>query len=149
MVHKILAVSSSGGHWEQLMLLRDSFVGHEVFYATTRPGLAERNGLAPAFLVADCNRDTPLTIIKAIAQITRIIRSVKPTVIVSTGAAPGIISIFLGRIFGAKTIWIDSIANFEKLSLSGKLAGYVANIHMTQWSHLSGDGGPTYAGSVL
>jgi len=37
-------------------------------------------------------------------------------VIVSTGAAPGYFAIVLGRLFGARTIWIDSMANIENLS---------------------------------
>lgn len=145
----ILAISSSGGHWEQMMLLRDAFSGHEVVYANTLSGLAERNGIESAYLVDDCNRDTPLRNLKTAWQILRIIWKHRPDVIISTGAAPGIIAIAIGRLFRAKTIWIDSIANSEKLSMSGKIAGYVAHLQLTQWEHLARENGPRYAGSVL
>ena len=47
---------------------------------------------------------------------------VRPHVIVTTGAAPGYIAIRLGRILGARTVFLDSMANAEKLSLSAHLA---------------------------
>ncbi|MFN4168075.1 MAG: glucuronosyltransferase [Pannonibacter phragmitetus] len=149
MTKTVLAISSSGGHWEQLMLLREAFAEHNVVYANTLSGLAERNGISGAYLVGDCNRDTPLKNLKTAAQIFRIIWKHKPDVIISTGAAPGIIAIAIGRMFRARTIWIDSIANSEKLSMSGKIAGYVAHLQLTQWEHLARENGPRYAGSVL
>lgn len=149
MMKKILAISSSGGHWEQMMLLRNALSGHEVIYANTLPGLAERNGIESAYLVDDCNRDTPIRNIKTALQILRIVSRHRPDIIISTGAAPGIIAIAIGRFFCAKTIWIDSIANSEKLSMSGKIAGYIAHIQLTQWEHLANRNRPQYAGSVL
>lgn len=145
----ILAVSSSGGHWEQLMLIKEAFNDNRVVYATTLDGLASRNGLDDAFLISDCNRDAPFRILVAIWQILRIVMETQPDVVVSTGAAPGIIAICIGRLFGARTIWVDSIANAEKLSLSGRLAGVAAHVQLTQWAHLARKHGPHYAGSVL
>jgi UDP-N-acetylglucosamine:LPS N-acetylglucosamine transferase len=145
----VLAVSSSGGHWEQLMILRAGFEDQEVFYVTTKAGLAERNGINQYFVVKDCNRDTPLDVFRTICALFCIIRKTRPSVVITTGAAPGLLAIFIGRIFGAKTIWVDSIANSERLSLSGKIAGYVSHLQITQWSHLSSENGPVYAGSIL
>jgi UDP-N-acetylglucosamine:LPS N-acetylglucosamine transferase len=76
-------------------------------------------------------------------------RKERPDVVISTGAAPGLLGLILGRLFGAKAIWIDSVANSEKLSMSGKIAGYVADLWITQWSHLSSKSGPRHFGSVL
>jgi UDP-N-acetylglucosamine:LPS N-acetylglucosamine transferase len=63
----------------------------------------------------------------------------KPTVIITTGALPGLITIFLGRLFGIKTIWLDSIANSEKISMSGVIASYLAHNCFTQWESLAGE----------
>ena len=35
---KILAISSGGGHWVQLLRLRKAFEGHNVIYATVKSG---------------------------------------------------------------------------------------------------------------
>lgn len=145
----VLAISSSGGHWEQLMMLQDAFIGHQVVYVTTLEGLPQRNGISDAYIVDDCNRDTRIRNIKVAWQILKIIRRHKPRLVISTGAAPGIIAIAIGRMFSAKTVWIDSVANSERLSLSGSIAGYIAHIQLTQWRHLARDRGPHFAGSVL
>lgn len=146
---RILAISSSGGHWEQLMLLKDAFHGHSVVYVTTKAGLAELYGVSESYVVADCSRNELRLLVRSAVNVFNVVRHVRPEIIVSTGAAPGILAIVVGRIFGAKTIWIDSVANSEELSMSGKIAGFVAHVQFTQWEHLARDGGPRYAGSVL
>ena len=73
----------------------------------------------------------------------------RPDVIVTTGAAPGYAAIRLGKLLGTRTAWIDSIANADKLSMSGRLAGRHADLWLTQWPHLGGDDGPRYEGAVL
>ena len=48
-----------------------------------------------------------------------------------------------------RTMWIDSVANTERLSLSGWLARPVADAWLVQWEHLSRPKGPSYWGAVL
>ena len=71
-----------------------------------------------------------------------------PGVVVSTGAAPGYLAIRFARMLGARTVWIDSIANVEELSMSGRDGQRDADLCLTQWPHLAG--GPVrYLGAVL
>jgi Oligosaccharide biosynthesis protein Alg14 like len=146
---KLLAISSSGGQWEQMMLLREAFSDCEVVYANTLPGLAERSGVGAALHVDDFNGQTPLKTLKGMVKVISLVLSVKPQVILSTGAAPGLAALLVGRLTGSRTIWVDSIANSEKLSLSGRLAGAFVHLQLTQWEHLARPNGPYYAGSVL
>ena len=145
----IVAVASSGGHWEQLLLLSSAFAGMNVLFVTTKQELLDQAGLANGKVVSDCNRDRPWETAKCLLQCARVIFSVRPKMVVSTGAAPGLLCLVMGKLIGAKTIWIDSFANVEKLSLSGKLAGYFVNTQLTQWQHLAGPGGPRYEGELL
>jgi UDP-N-acetylglucosamine:LPS N-acetylglucosamine transferase len=146
---RVLAISSSGGHWEQLMLLRDSFADCDVSYAVTLEGLAERSGLDAAVIVPDFNAQQPLKTLKGALKIVALVHSLKPDVVISTGAAPGLIAVAYGKLRGARTIWVDSIANAQRLSLSGRLARHVADMWLTQWEHLASPAGPKYAGAVL
>jgi hypothetical protein len=41
------------------------------------------------------------------------------------------------KLAGARTVWIDSIANSEKLSLSGRLVRKHVDLCLTQWPHLT------------
>jgi hypothetical protein len=70
-------------------------------------------------------------------------------VIISTGAAPGYFAVRLGRLLGAKSIWLDSIANVERVSMTGELVGPKADLWLTQWPHLALPTGPRYEGAVL
>jgi UDP-N-acetylglucosamine:LPS N-acetylglucosamine transferase len=144
----LLAISSGGGHWEQLMLVRPAFDGAEIVYAVTKEGLAERAGVS-AILVPDFNAKQPLKTLLGALRVTRLVVRLRPHAVVSTGAAPGLIGLLVGKLLGARTIWIDSVANAERLSLSGRLARPMADLWLTQWEHLARQGGPQYVGSVL
>ena len=50
---------------------------------------------------------------------------------------------------GARTLFLDSIANAEELSLSANLARRHCDLVLTQWPHLAEGDGPGYRGSVL
>lgn len=146
---RILAVASGGGHWQQLMLLRPAFEGRSVFYITTLKGLAEGHGAAPAGFAPDCNRNEPVAVVKAVAALLwRVIRF-RPHVVISTGALPGVIALACGRLVGARTIWVDSVANAEEMSMSGRLARRFAHLWLSQWEHVAKAEGADYAGSVL
>jgi len=69
--------------------------------------------------------------------------------VISTGAAPGYIALRFARLAKAKTVWLDSIANVDQLSLSGLKIGRYADLWLTQWPHLVRPEGPHYGGSVL
>jgi hypothetical protein len=73
---------------------------------------------------------------------------VRPQIIVTTGALPGLVAVILAWPFRIRTLWVDSIANSEVLSGSGRLAGCVATAAVTQWPALV-EPGVDHWGSVL
>ena len=98
--------------------------------------------------VQDVNRKNIIGLIKSFFQIWKLISKIKPKLIISTGAAPGLMCIIVGRIFRIKTVWIDSIANVDQLSMSGKIATKFASEVYTQWPDLA-KGKIKYNGNVL
>ena len=146
---KLLAVSSGGGHWVQLLRLRPAFEGCDVTYATVRPGYQRDVENASFVLISDCNRAHKLRVVWAACSMFLLLLKVRPDVVVSTGAAPGYLAVRMARWFGAKTIWVDSIANVEELSMSGKMAGSFVTVWLTQWPHLQTPEGPACYGGVL
>jgi len=143
-----LAVASGGGHWTQLLRLRPAFEGLNVEYVTTNPDYrAEVEG--KLHVVQDANMWDKLKLFRMFLQVAGIVLSVRPDFVISTGAAPGFAALLFGRIVGAKTVWIDSVANSEQLSSSGSKVGPFANVWLTQWRHLQREGGPSHKGSVL
>jgi UDP-N-acetylglucosamine:LPS N-acetylglucosamine transferase len=146
---KVLAVASGGGHWVQMLRLEPMFAHYEVVFATVDPGYAFELADRKLLTINDATRWDKLGLIRLALRLLRIIVVERPDAVISTGAAPGFLAIRIGRLFGAKTIWLDSIANAERLSLSGMRAGRYADLWLTQWPHLARAGGPHYAGSVL
>ncbi len=132
----VLAVASGGGHWEELMLLRPALPDDHVVYATTNGELAARDGLNQIQVLPDSNRDEPLQAISSMIASAKLVWRVRPDLVVTTGALPGLFCLIFARLLGARTIWIDSIANSDKASLSGACARPFATQWYTQWEHL-------------
>jgi Oligosaccharide biosynthesis protein Alg14 like len=146
---KLLAVSSGGGHWVQLMRIKPAFENCEIAFVTVHASYRAQVPDYKLYVVSDGNRWNLLGLAKSACRLAWIIWSERPDILVSTGAAPGYLALRIGHMFGARTIWLDSIANVEKLSLSGLKVGHYADLWLTQWPHLARPDGPYYAGSVL
>lgn len=134
---KILAIASAGGHWIELMRVVPAFQAHDLNFVSTNKSFAETVKGYQFFSVSEASQWEKLKLILLAYQMFRIILSVRPKLVISTGAAPGLMGIIAGKAIGAKTIWIDSIANVDRISLSGRIALYFADRLYTQWPHLS------------
>ena len=146
---KILAVSSGGGHWVQLLRLRPAFKNHTVSYVTTIEGNKETVPDNPCYIVKDASRWSKFGLLVMLIQIMVIMARVRPDVVITTGAAPGFFAIRIGKLLGARSIWVDSMANVDELSLSGQLVGKHSDLWLTQWKALERKDGPFYKGGVL
>lgn len=146
---RILAVASGGGHWVQLLRLRPAFEGHDVRYVSVLPELAKQVAPHPFYRVRDANRWSKFALLLLVLQIFWVVVRVRPHIAISTGAAPGYLALRLAKLFGARTIWLDSIANAEELSLSGKMAGKHVDLWLTQWPEVATPDGPEFKGAVF
>ena len=132
----------------QLCRLQPAFDGFDVAYLTTDVGHREEVAPARFYTVDDANRWNKRELLVSALRILGVVLKERPDVVVSTGAAPGYLAIRFGKLFRARTVWIDSVANVEELSLSGQMASGTADVCLTQWPHLAG--GPVhYEGAVL
>lgn len=146
---RILAIASGGGHWVQLMRLRASFSGHSVSYSTVDASNRADVASHPFYQIPDANRTQKFRLLLLLVRLTWIVLRVRPNAIVTTGAAPGYLAIRIGKMIGARTLFLDSMANAEKISLSAHLAERHADLLLTQWPHLSKRDGAQYRGSVV
>lgn len=146
---KILAVASGGGHWIQLQRLQPAFEGCEVVFISTHDGYRKHAGNSRFYAVTDANRWNKLKLIKMAFEVIRIVNKERPDIVISTGAAPGLLAIIWGRLSLKKTIWVDSIANVEKISMSGRLAKPFSSIHLTQWEELADGVSTFFKGNVI
>ena len=146
---KIFAVASGGGHWIQLLRLQPAFAGCRVTFVTVDGTCSEDVAPDKFFTIPDANRQTKIRLLFLTLKILWLLVRVRPDCVLSTGAAPGYIAVRLGKVLRMRTLFIDSVANAERLSLSAHLALKHADLTLTQWSHLSNDSGAAFKGSLL
>ena len=146
---KVLAVASGGGHWVQLMRVRSVFEEAAVTYVTVNRDYRDEVPGARFRVVNDATRWNKLAVLLMALRLLLIVVRVRPDVVVTTGAAPGYFALRFGRWVGARTVWLDSIANVEELSLAGRMARPYADLWLAQWAHLASEDGPRWAGAVL
>jgi UDP-N-acetylglucosamine:LPS N-acetylglucosamine transferase len=158
---RILAIASGGGHWTQLLRLAPAWRSLDVAYASTKVGGAIGREIgfpnaARSYMLPDANRSRKLGLLWQFSHVVILVLRERPDVIITTGASVGFFALVVGKIFGARTVWIDSVANAEELSMSGKRAGRFADLWLTQWPGLACEQqcpkkrlGPSYRGSVL
>jgi UDP-N-acetylglucosamine:LPS N-acetylglucosamine transferase len=146
---RVLLVASGGGHWVQLLRLRAAWEGEDVAYVTVQPSYQSQVGDARFYCVPDATRWSRWALLRMVLEVARVVIKERPDVVITSGAAPGLVALRVGKWIGARTVWLDSIANVEAVSLSGRrVAGY-ADLQLTQWQHLQSSNGPAYRGAVL
>ena len=135
---KICLAASAGGHLSQLLKIAPISCGHEIFCITTKEEIREKlQDYGPTTVVGECNRQHPFLVLKVFGRCLKVIFKNKPDVVISTGAAAGCMACFLGKLLGAKILWLDSITNVEKPSLSGRMVRYIADVFLVQWPELA------------
>jgi hypothetical protein len=133
----------------QLQRLRPAFEEHDVAFMTTNAGYRSEALPHRFHAVNDASRWSKLRLAQMALRILVIVLREKPDIVITTGAACGYFAIRFGKWLGARTIWIDSIANIDEVSLSGRLARRHADLLLTQWPHLATPDGADYVGAVL
>lgn len=146
---RVMAVASRGGHWVQLLRLRPAIADCDVTYVTTVRSYQAGVGDADFRVVMEATAATKLRLLILTAQLFWLMVTIRPQVVISTGAAPGCLAIRLGKLLGCRTLWIDSIANAHTLSLSGKLVRAHADVVLSQWEHVAQSDQVQFYGAVL
>jgi len=122
----------------QLLKLAESWNGHETFCVTTTEVVRDKlSKFGGVYVVGECNRQQPVRVVKVLLRCIRIAFRERPDVVISTGAAAGCILCFLCKMYGAKVVWIDSVTNVERISLSGRMVRHIADLFLVQWPELA------------
>jgi hypothetical protein len=151
---KICAGASAGGNMNQLLRLlehAERWPSLPAFYITTMPELAaklEKKGRV--YVVGECNRHHPLKALMILFKGFKIVFKERPDVIITTGSMPIAMVCIVSKLFSTKVVWIDSIANTERFSVSGRLMRHVADLFLTQWPKLAEKySNVEYAGAII
>jgi len=122
----------------KLLEMSESWPQPPTFCVTTLEELAERLAQQwPVYVIGECNRRCSLKIFGVLLRSLKIIIKERPDVVITTGSLPLAIVCLSAKLMGAKIVWIDSIANIERFSLSGRMIRPFADLFLTQWPDLT------------
>ena len=134
---KVCMVGSSGGHLSHLYLLKPFFKDKDRFWVTFEKedakSLLKNERFYPCYFPTNRNAKN---LIKNTWLAYKILKKEKPDVIISSGAAVAVPFFYLGKLFGAKTIYIEVFDRIDSPTLTGKLVYPVTDKFIVQWEEM-------------
>lgn len=136
---KICFIASSGGHFEQLMMLRPLMDKYESFIVTEKTGYSVINDNRKIYYLSQVNRQEKTFLFKMVFNFIKSLSlfiKEKPDVVISTGALATIPMCIFAKIFKKKIIFIESFAKVNSPTLTGKLVYKFADKFYVQWEQM-------------
>ncbi|CYU55319.1 TPA: UDP-N-acetylglucosamine--LPS N-acetylglucosamine transferase [Streptococcus suis] len=134
---KICLVGSSGGHLAHLNMLKPFWSKHERFWVTfdkeDARSILKNEQVFPCYFPTNRNVKN---LIKNTFLALKILKKEKPDVIISSGAAVAVPFFYLGKVFGAKTVYIEVFDRIDKPTVTGKLVYPVTDKFIVQWEEM-------------
>ncbi len=140
---KVLFISSTGGHFDELLQLKPLFKKYNSYIITEKDksneSLKEIYGDKMYFLPYGTRAKLFTYIFKYFYLCLRTVYlyfKIRPKVIITTGTHTAGPMCIIGKIFGSKIIYIETIANTNKKTATGKLIYPIADLFIVQWEEM-------------
>ncbi len=134
---KVCLVGSSGGHLMHLYMLKPFWEDKERFWVTfdkeDARSLLENEKMISCYYPS--NRSLKGLLINT-RLAWKVIRKERPDLIISTGAAVAVPFFYVGKLFGAKTIYLEVFDRIDHSTMSGKMVYPVADRFIVQWEEM-------------
>lgn len=131
MKKKICIVSSCGGHLTEIRVLLPVISEYNYFYVLNDKAILAQDMQDKTYFITHSERDWKF--FKNLWESFTIIIKERPHVLISTGAGPIVPFSLVGKLFGIKTIYIETMASAEKPSLTGRIMYYLTKSFYYQW----------------
>ena len=130
----VMLVCSSGGHLIQLYRLRSWWDKHSRVWVTFRGPDSESllEGEEVAWAYSPTTRNIP-NLLRNLWLAWRLLRRRRPDVVVSTGAGVAVPFFLVGRLLGAKTVYLEVYDRIDLPTMSGRLCHPLSNLFLLQW----------------
>lgn len=140
---KVLFISSTGGHLNEMLQLKPMFEKYDYHIITekTKSNLSLKDNYPKKvnFLVygtKDKKLIYPFKLIYNTFKSLLLYIKIRPRYIVTTGTHTAVPMCYIGKLFGSKIIFIETFANSETKTLSGKMVYPIANLFIVQWKSM-------------
>lgn len=131
---KVCLVGSSGGHLTHLYMLKPFWEKNNRFWVTFNKedarSLLEGERMYPCYFPTNRNMKN---LIKNTFVAIKVLRKERPDIIISSGAAIAVPFFYLGKLFGAKLIYIEVFDRIDKPTMTGKIVYPIADKFIVQW----------------
>jgi len=118
-------------------MLKPFWEKHERFWATfdkeDARSLLKGEKMYPVYFPS--NRSIKALMINTYRAI-KILHKERPDLIISSGAAPAIPFFWIGKIMGAKTVYIEVFDRIDASTIAGKICYLVADKFIVQWEEM-------------
>ena len=131
---RVLLASSTGGHLGQLAALKPWWAEHERHWITfDKPDARSMlDGESISWAHHPTTRNIP-NLIRNFGVAWRALRSFRPEVVVSTGAAVAVPVFYLARLMGIRTVYVEVYDRIDSATLTGRLCRPVSDLFLVQW----------------
>ncbi len=136
---KIVFAASSGGHLEQLLMLKPLMEKYDSVFVTEKTEYSTGKTDMKTYYLSQINRKELLFLPKLIGNTFRslgIIIKERPKVMITTGVLAIVPLALLMKLFGGKLIYLESFAKVTSKTLSGKLLYRFADRFYVQWEEM-------------
>ena len=133
---KICFAASSGGHYEQLMMLKPLMEKYDSFILTEKTQYEARVAGEKTYYLKQVNRKEKTFLLRMLqnAFLTfGVFLKEKPNVVICTGVLAMIPMCLLVKLFGGKLIYLESFAKVTSPTETGKLLYRFADQFYVQW----------------
>lgn len=134
---KICLVGSSGGRLAHLNMLKPFWSENERFWVTfdkeDARSILKDEKIYPCHFPTNRNLKN---LVKNTFLAIKVLKKEKPDVIISSGAAVAVPFFYLGKLFGAKTVYIEVFDRIDKPTVTGKLVYPVTDKFIVQWEEM-------------
>lgn len=139
---KVMFAASSGGHLTELLKLEELFKEYDYVLVTEKTEVTDKlkDKYKMEFVkYGPCKNKFKyiLTIIQNLFLAIRLVLKYKPETVISTGAQVGGFFCYVGKFFGAKVIYIETMAKIKELSGTGNNVYKIADKFYVQWEGLT------------
>ena len=139
---KVLFISSTGGHLNELLKLKPLFKKYNSYLATEKQktNMYLKDEYKNVFYLLYGTKDHPLSypfklLINCFISLFQFIR-IRPDVIVTTGTHTAGPMCCLAKIFGKKVVYIETMANINTKTITGRLIYKIADLFIVQWESM-------------
>ncbi len=141
MKKKVLFISSTGGHLNELLQLKSLFSNYDYLLVTEKDKstISLKDKYNVKYLVYGTRKNLFSYFFKFIFNFIKsfiIFIKFKPDVVITTGAHTCVPMLFIAKLFKKKSIYIETMANRKTKTMTGKIVEKWVTYFVVQWEDM-------------